>query len=221
MKIFFNSLKQVQEALVQLLKEGELERFIVTGKVLLRKKWIFSAPINVKRTLFHKSAARFAAPSCERVLYLSVSSLRSLFESSKVLKVIKNETIFEVLKKGNPEIKSYLVTIKKPIRLLSIENESQILSLNTALNRLLEDNLQDIVIQAIYETGEESYVVSQYLADGLFKIGFDGILYKPQAPLFGENGPILGSPNEPNLIIFETDRKNIILDVPPDAENLT
>lgn len=216
--------KEVYLAILKLHKSGKLRNYILTNIVL--KNWVFAAPSNKRRTLFHKrvgGTSRFAH-SRKRVLYLAPSTWRTLLETSKKEKIKRIVNLFEFYKITSKNYKSpclYLIDLKKAIRLFCLINQNQIDELNQELNRILRRRFRNIVHRSINVRSKQAYFHSQYLADAVSAIGFDGIFYKVKTPFHGNNGTIVGSPNNSMIIIFEKkDRKHSIINVPPDEEDL-
>ncbi len=216
--------QEIYLALKKLNKEGKLKDYILYNVV--PKDWVFAAPSDKRRTLFHKrigGTSRFAHPQ-KRVLYLAPSAWRPLLETNQKEKHKQKVIFFEFYKSTSKDFKPpclYLINLKKGIKLFRINNNSQITQLNQELNYLLGKPLKNILRRSINMRSNKSYFLSQCLADSVSRMGFDGILYKIKTPFYGNHGPVVGSLNNSMIVIFEKiSRKHVILNVPLDEENL-
>ncbi|KKQ67072.1 MAG: hypothetical protein US89_C0021G0007 [Candidatus Peregrinibacteria bacterium GW2011_GWF2_38_29] len=224
----FKFAKKVRLAFCSLNREGKLVEYCLSN--ITPKKWVFAAPRERRRSLFYKrigGKSRFAH-SQKRVLYLASSSWRVLLETSSKEKCRRRLYFFRFYNNeqfGNDISKPpclYLITLKRGIKLFNIGDDTKINKLDQELNRFLKHPLKDIIHRAVNVRSASAYFFSLYVANVIYALGFDGILYKPKTQFYGGNdSPILGSINNSMIIIFEKkDRKNIIIDVPSDEEDM-
>ncbi len=229
MKYNIKHAKEISLAFKRLIKEKNLEDYYLND--IEPKEWLFAAPYDKRRTLFHKrncTDSRFSH-SKKRVLYLACNSWRTLLETNQKAKRTRELSFFKFYNKewDRTAIKApaqsclYLIKLKKSIKLFCINNDDRIEKLNQELNCFLKHPLKNIIHRLINVRSAQAYLLSQYAADSICEIGFDGILYKVKTHFYGNNGPILGSLNDSMIVIFEKKhRKHIIMNVPYDEENM-
>jgi hypothetical protein len=188
--------RKVVKAFQYLKDKGCLDMFEADSslkKGIAIYRWVFNAPKNKKRTLFHMSKARFSHPS-KRVAYFAPSTWRADFETSGFKSEENVVGLFEVVKEANKKPGAnytYLLRIKKDINPFCLNNDDKVALLNNKINLHIQLNeLKDIVKQSIYG-GRDYYKFSQLIAIAVCELGLDGILYKPKTS-FCVTGPIKG-----------------------------
>jgi len=217
---------EIFKALSFLRRNGSLNKYVIQSR--LNKNWVFTAPKDVRRTVFClRKTGRFSHPT-KRVLYLASNTWSSALEVNPTWKRKREVPFFcfakhlRNLSLRNWQKLVYFIRIKHGIRLLGLNAEKNINELNSELNKLVSNRfLKNMVRRSISVRNDKAYLISRCFAYAVSKLGFDGIIYKAKSTLHGMNGPIQGSLNDPRLVIFEkASRKRKILELPPDEENL-